>query len=136
MNDRRKLLEFFEQQKETTEKRVAEGIEKHRKGDAVLKVTDKDGNAYVLSFWKKDGNDWVIDLSKPNIAGGGQYIATSTSAGVVYTYISSEDNECIRFCFRSENVSNAPTIYASETNEPGTLAGYVDEGSRAVDRRR
>lgn len=44
MNDRRKLLEFFEQQKETTDKRVAEGIEKHRKGDAVLKVTDKDDN--------------------------------------------------------------------------------------------
>ena len=104
-------------------------IEIAKKG---TKVTDTkngstSGNAYVLSFWKKDGDNWVIDLSKPNIAGGGQYIATSTSAGVVYTYISSEDNECIRFCFRSETVSNAPTIYASETNEPGTLEGYVDQ---------
>ena len=105
-------------------------IEIAKKGTKVTFTDTKNGstsgNAYVLSFWKKDGNDWVIDLSKPNIAGGGQYIATSTSAGVVYTYISSEDNECIRFCFRSETVSNAPTIYASETNEPGTLAGYVD----------
>ena len=106
-------------------------IEIAKKGTKVTFTDTKNGstsgNAYVLSFWKKDGNNWVIDLSKPNIAGGGQYIATSTSAGVVYTYISNEDNECIRFCFRSENVSNAPTIYASETNEPGTLADYVDQ---------
>ncbi len=84
------------------------------------------GNAYVLSFWKKDGSDWVIDLSKNNIPGGGDLVISYGSAGVVYTYISSEDNECVRFCFRSNGTTNKPTIYSSETNEPGTLEGIVN----------
>ena len=105
-------------------------IEIAKKGTKVTFTDTKNGstsgNAYVLSFWKKDGDNWVIDLSKPNIAGGGQYIATSTSAGVVYTYISSEDNECIRFCFRSNGTSNKPVIYSSATNEPGTLQDVIN----------
>lgn len=44
MSDRRRLLELFEQQREVTDKRVAEGIEKYRKGDAVVTVVDKHGN--------------------------------------------------------------------------------------------
>lgn len=86
-------------------------------------------NAYVLSFWKKEGSEWVIDLSKHNIPGGGQYVISSGAAGVVYTYISSEDNECVRFCFRSNGASNRPTIYSAETNEPGTLQGIVDSAT-------
>lgn len=45
MNDRRKVLELFEQQKEYTDKRISEGIEKYRKGDAEIIVTDKNGKA-------------------------------------------------------------------------------------------
>ncbi len=44
MNDRKKILELFEQQKEYTDKRISEGIEKYRKGDAEILVTDKSGN--------------------------------------------------------------------------------------------
>ena len=33
MSERRKILELFDNQKEQTEKRVSEGIEKYRKGD-------------------------------------------------------------------------------------------------------
>ena len=44
MSQRRKLLEHFEEQKAYTEARITEGIEKYRKGDAVLKITDKNGN--------------------------------------------------------------------------------------------
>ena len=44
MNDRRRVLELFEQQKEYTDKRIAEGIEKYRKGIAEIIVTDSDGN--------------------------------------------------------------------------------------------
>lgn len=43
MNERKKILELFEQQKEYTEKRVSDGIEKHRKGNAEIIVTDKNG---------------------------------------------------------------------------------------------
>lgn len=43
MNDRKKILDLFEQQKEYTDKRVSEGIEKYRKGNAKIMVTDKSG---------------------------------------------------------------------------------------------
>ncbi len=105
-------------------------IEIAKKGTKITFVDEyfgsTSGNAYVLSFWKKDGNDWVIDLSKNNIPGGGQYVISSESHGVVYTYISSEDNECVRFCFRSNGSDNRPTIYSAETNEPGTLQDVID----------
>lgn len=45
MSERRKVLELFEQQKEYTDKKVSEGIEKYRKGYACITVTDKNGNA-------------------------------------------------------------------------------------------
>ncbi len=45
MSERRKVLEKFESQKEYMDKRVSEGIEKYRKGDAKITVTDKNGNA-------------------------------------------------------------------------------------------
>ena len=44
MSERRKILELFDNQKEQTEKRVSEGIEKYRKGDMQLTITDNDGN--------------------------------------------------------------------------------------------
>ena len=111
----------------------SEVIEIAKKGTKIT-FTDEwfgstSGNAYVLSFWKKEGNDWVIDLDKPNISGGGQYVISTENHGVVYTYISSEDNECVRFCFRSNGDDNKPTIYASETNEPGTLQDVINAGA-------
>ena len=45
MADRKKVLELFENQKEYTDKKISEGIEKHRKGNAEITITDKDGNA-------------------------------------------------------------------------------------------
>ena len=44
MNDRKKVLELFEQQEESTNERIKEGIEKYRKGNAEIVVTDKSGN--------------------------------------------------------------------------------------------
>ena len=44
MVDRKRVLELFETQKEYTEKRIAEGIEKYRKGDAEILVLDQKGN--------------------------------------------------------------------------------------------
>ena len=42
--DRRKIFELFDEYKNYTDERVKNGIEKNRKGDAFIKVTDKDGN--------------------------------------------------------------------------------------------
>lgn len=47
MNDGRKILDLFDEQKEMVEKRVAEGIETYRKGDGRIKVIDKDGKPIV-----------------------------------------------------------------------------------------
>ena len=43
MSERRKILECFEEQKDFLSGTVAEGIEKNRKGDASITVTDTDG---------------------------------------------------------------------------------------------
>ena len=44
MTDRRKIFDLFELYSEETKQRVAEGIDRHRKGDAKLKVVDGNGN--------------------------------------------------------------------------------------------
>ena len=110
-----------------------DAIEIAKKGTKIT-FTDTHGgstssNAYVVSFWKKDGTNWVIDTSAHNIPDGGQYVISSETYGVIYTYISSRDNECIRFCFRSDGTANRPTVYSSETSEPGTLQDVINEGA-------
>ena len=44
MNDRRKVLELFDEQEYSWKKRSAEGIECYRKGDGRITVTDKNGD--------------------------------------------------------------------------------------------
>lgn len=43
MNDKRKILEFFAQQKDYANARITEGIEKYRKGTAEIIITDENG---------------------------------------------------------------------------------------------
>lgn len=45
MYERRKILYLFEEQKDYMDERVSTGIEKYRKGDAKLVITDKNGKA-------------------------------------------------------------------------------------------
>lgn len=45
MSERRKVLELFEEQKEFLDTTVAQNIERYRKGDAKITVTDEKGNA-------------------------------------------------------------------------------------------
>ena len=42
MFERRRVLELFEKEKDALAQKTAEGIEKHRKGDFTLRVTDKE----------------------------------------------------------------------------------------------
>ena len=43
MNDRRKVLELFDEQEDSWKQRSADGIERYRKGDGKLTVVDKEG---------------------------------------------------------------------------------------------
>lgn len=42
--DRRRVLELFEQQKEYTDRKISEGIERYRKGNSKIILTDENGN--------------------------------------------------------------------------------------------
>lgn len=44
MNDRRRVLNLFEEQKDFLNQKISENIEKYRKGDAEITVTDQNGN--------------------------------------------------------------------------------------------
>ena len=47
MNDRRKVLDLFEEQKDIVDQKISEGIEKYRKGDGDIKIVDQ--NDAVIS---------------------------------------------------------------------------------------
>lgn len=89
--------------------------------------------AYVISNWKQENGEWVIDLDRANYAGSGgsaSDIATVSGSTVTYTYITSEDNENIRLCFRSgQSTSFTPAAYPEvtflETEELGTYMQTV-----------
>ncbi len=104
------------------------------KGTKVTFTDEQNGvtssNAYVVSSWKWTDSGWVIDLDKPNIPGGGDLVIETRDGVTVYTYVSKYDNECIRFCFRSNGMNNKPDIYMSQTDEPPTAADFVSEGEK------
>ena len=43
MNNRRKVLDLFEEQKDIVDQKISEGIEKYRKGDGDIKIVDQNG---------------------------------------------------------------------------------------------
>ena len=47
MTDRKRVLELFEEQKDFYNQKVENGIERYRKGDAVINVTDQNGKPVV-----------------------------------------------------------------------------------------
>lgn len=104
------------------------------KGTKVTFTDEQNGvtssNAYVVSSWKQSDSGWVLDLDKPNIPGGGDLVIETHDGVTVYTYISKYDNECIRFCFRSNSMNNKPDIYMSLTDEPPTAVDFVSEGEQ------
>ena len=92
-------------------------------------------NAYVISHWKKNGSSWELDLAKPNVRGGEGFIYVEKSDCVVYTYVSASDNECVRFCFRSENDENQPKIYMGKPEGPNQqtkLNDWIDSDRERV----
>ncbi len=52
--------------------------------------------AYVFSFWKKNGEEYELDLEANNIPGGGAVASRS------YEFVTTEANQAIRVTYRSE----------------------------------
>ena len=82
--------------------------------------------AYVISSWKKSGDEWVIDLDRANYAGSGstvsQVVESYIDGVVTYSYTTTYDNENIRLCYRSGQQTNFtpakyPTVYAENWTE-------------------
>ena len=57
-------------------------------------------NAAIFSFWKKAGNDWIMDSTKTSINGSNanQMIIGSHK---MYWYTTTSDNESLRLCYRA-----------------------------------
>ena len=87
--------------------------------------------AYVISSWKKSGDNWVIDLDRANFPGGSTtdnpIVKSNVSGVLTYSYTTTYDNENIRLCYRSGQSDSFtpakyPTVYSEYNKAPGTIA--------------
>lgn len=91
--------------------------------------------AYVISSWKQQADGtWALDLKRPNYAGSGSAeseVLKTVDGTLTYVYITSLDNENLRLCYRSEHSASFtpvfPTVYAEETDLPGTAQERMDD---------
>ncbi len=85
---------------------------------------------FVVSHWVEQDGEWVLDHPGDNYTGtGGRSgeIAKWNKDDVIYSYITSYDNESIRLCYRSGQTKTNkfkiefPRVYAEKTFKQGTL---------------
>lgn len=88
-------------------------------------------SAYVVSSWKKEGSEWVLDLDGANYAGSNtntsDILISYKNGAVTYSYTTTLDNENLRLCFRSGHTSTFtpsafPVVTATVTGNRGTAA--------------
>ena len=77
----------------------------------------------VVSNWKQQGGEWVLDYDAPMFVGSGDAekkssIEIVSSDKVKYTYITTYDNENLRLCVKGTNVNIKVT--AQETKNKGS----------------
>lgn len=85
-------------------------------------------SAFVVSSWKLENGEWVIDKEGANFAGSlnaASAIAFPEGNSVTYRYVTSKDNENIRLCYRSGESTSFkpaayPTVYLTENAGPST----------------
>ena len=89
-----------------------------------------DKEIFVVSHWVEKDGEWVLDHPGDNYTGTGGRSGEITrwnKDDVIYSYITSYDNESIRLCYRSGQTKTNkskiefPRVYAKKTFEPGTL---------------
>ena len=78
-------------------------------------------NFLVISRWKQDGSDFVLDTAATHYSGADEAVVTNAYSQGLYAYVSNEDNEYIRITCR-QTAANAPTVYMDATNEPSTVS--------------
>ena len=60
-------------------------------------------SAYVISFWKKDGSNYVIDSEAAHIKGG------TGSGSITYNFVTTVDNQAVRLTYHSgQTTSKTP----------------------------
>lgn len=90
-------------------------------------------NAYVISSWKQENGNWVIDLNGTNIAGVGAKtrgiaVYDSNTEIVTYTYTTKKDNEHLRLgCYGTKGSETCPTVYVGDSaaNADGVLENLI-----------
>lgn len=97
---------------------------------------------YFISSWiKNEKGEWILDVNGANyqgsVSGKSQGIATRSGNTMTYTYVTSKDNENLRFCFckTGDEVGGSivfPKIYARYTGEKGTYKKQLEEDNAAV----
>ena len=68
MNDRRKIFELFEENKDIIDERISLGIEKYRKGNCTVKLTDGMGNPLAGTGSGSIGTSSITTCSMTRIA--------------------------------------------------------------------
>lgn len=84
--------------------------------------------AYLFSSWKQSGDNWVIDLTGPNVMGsyendwiGQRKIGKTAAEGMLYEFVSDHDNQTVRLCYRTVAGEEKPKVYMVENcGEPST----------------
>lgn len=96
-------------------------------------------NAYIISSWKQEGAEWILDPDGTNIEGistknTGIVTYDSTTKVTTYSYTTYKDNEHLRLgCYGTAGSDVCPTVYigTSTVSANGTLddimwfSGYV-----------
>ena len=89
--------------------------------------------AYVFSSWEMKDGKWLLNTDGINYMGSSSkssWIATPGEDSVVYTYITSYDNENIRICYdsghTSSNTPEFPTVTFEVTGEKGTYKQQLE----------
>ena len=64
MGERMKIFEYFDKYRDFTDERVKDGIEKYRKGNLKINVTDADGKCAngKIKFSKNGGNEFSFSI--------------------------------------------------------------------------
>ena len=84
---------------------------------------DDNLKVYILSFWKQVGGEWVLDTDAPNQREDSSLIRSAEGNRTTYTYVSTKENECVRFCYRvgCAFYGEYPEVHIEKTDDEGTL---------------
>ena len=89
------------------------------------------GSVYVVSFWRQAEDGWKLDLDARHYTGSGSApsdVLRMQNGRMNYVYITSRDQEHLRFCYRSEQTTGFtpefPKVYVISTEEEPTSAAW------------